>query len=396
MTTPKAGLTRRKFLQLLGQSVGATTVLVAGGVVYRAATTGVFSTGRGPAYQPWTDWNIPQNTPLDLVRAAILASNPHNSQPWLFRVTDDAIDVYVDLTRNLGTIDPYLREMYTGLGCAIANLTLAAAAEGYAHTLTLMPTPQDDSHVARVAISHSTPTATPRYTAIPQRRTNRGPYAEQSVSTELLTQLAAITADFENVGVRWLTTPEEKRRFSEASLAATEALTADEDQSIDSAHWQRATWPAVQQQADGITYDAQGMPPNIAAITKMLPPLDRETNDRFWLQTLRDTQLPTAAAFGIITVRDSSNLTQRLQGGMVWQHMHLQMTLDGLVAQPLNQLPERKDRERQLGLELVATQALADLVGDPAWVALMPFRLGWPTRTANPAPRRPVEAVLLT
>ncbi len=69
--------------------------------------------------------------PVNLVRAAILAANPHNSQPWLFHVTRTQIDLYADLQRNIGTVDPFLREMHLGLGCALENLLVAAPANGY-------------------------------------------------------------------------------------------------------------------------------------------------------------------------------------------------------------------------------------------------------------------------
>ncbi|HEX9083622.1 MAG TPA: twin-arginine translocation signal domain-containing protein, partial [Gemmatimonadaceae bacterium] len=71
---------RRSFLK----GAGAVTVLVAGGGVWRAYDQGVFSVGKGPAYEPWQDWrtNSPDG-PLVLVRAAILAASPHNTQPWL-------------------------------------------------------------------------------------------------------------------------------------------------------------------------------------------------------------------------------------------------------------------------------------------------------------------------
>ena len=127
---------RRVFLK----GVGVVIVVVVGGGVWRAYDQGVFSSGQGPAYEPWKDWrNNSSEGALALVRAAILAASPHNSQPWLFKVTNSSIELYIDTKRNVGALDPYLREEHIGMGCALENLMVAAAANGYAATVTLLP-----------------------------------------------------------------------------------------------------------------------------------------------------------------------------------------------------------------------------------------------------------------
>jgi hypothetical protein len=133
---PTYGVSRRRLLQTVG---GACVVLVAG-TLYRAYDQGVFNTGQGSAYGAWREWDTEAGgVPLALVRAAVLATNAHNTQPWLFRVSSDRIDLYAVLDRNIGTIDPLRREMYISLGCALENLTLAAVAHGFASVVQLMP-----------------------------------------------------------------------------------------------------------------------------------------------------------------------------------------------------------------------------------------------------------------
>src|SRR5271169_4244928 len=129
-------MNRRSFLK----AGGVVSVLVAGGGVWRACEQGAFSAGEGPAYEPWKDWRTgPDGDPLALVRAAILAASPHNTQPWLFKVSSSQIELYLDTKRNVGALDPYLREEHIGIGCALENLLLAAAANGYAAVATLLP-----------------------------------------------------------------------------------------------------------------------------------------------------------------------------------------------------------------------------------------------------------------
>jgi len=77
---------------------------------WHAVRRGVFASGEAPAYEAWHRWPPTRSDgPFGLVRAAVLAASPHNTQPWLFRVSETQVDLFADLTRNIGTIDPFLR-----------------------------------------------------------------------------------------------------------------------------------------------------------------------------------------------------------------------------------------------------------------------------------------------
>src|SRR5207253_1615 len=158
----------------------------------------------------WGNWNK-QRGPMALVAAAILAANPHNSQPWVFELSPDRINVFADQSRNIGAVDPLRREMYVGLGAALENLMLAAPANGYRANLQ-----------------------------------------------------------------QW----------------------------VDDNRWFRHDWDAIQRYKDGLTIDAQALPELTAAIAKLLPATSRQYNDTFWVKRTRDPQAKTAAAYGIVAVRD--------------------------------------------------------------------------------------------
>src|SRR5271155_4326131 len=122
------------------QSIMSRRALCAGASMFVAFSGGVVRTAAaqaalpdGDAYSPWTLWNDRSihGTPLALVAAAVLAANPHNTQPWLFHVRQDSIEIYADLARNLGAMDAFVREMHLALGCAVQNLLLAAPPNGF-------------------------------------------------------------------------------------------------------------------------------------------------------------------------------------------------------------------------------------------------------------------------
>ncbi len=383
-------LSRRDFLKL----GGATLIAVAGGSVLRAADQGMFSVGQGVAYEPWTNWRDAKFPVERIVAAGILASNPHNSQPWLFHVTDSTIDLFAVPERQIGVIDPFRREMYIGLGCAVENMRLAAEAEGFTPIIRLMPDLTTESHAASISLAESSPATSPLYEAIPNRHTNRAAYdTTRAVQENIFKGMDSLVTE-SNVRLFWLKDDTARAKFGDIAIAAAEALITDEQQSMDSHLWWRQDWDQLQESADGITLDAQGLSPFISGLAKFLPDLSRKSNDESFVKNVREIMLPAAAAFGILAVPNGMDFTQRLQCGQIWQRIHLWGTTQGLAMQPLNQMCERADRELQLGIEPVIGNAVADLVGDDQWHAIMPFRLGYPTVEALLSPRRGLDRVI--
>lgn len=386
-------MNRRKLL------INGTAIVAVGaaGLAWFGARRGVYGAASSLAYEAWRGWPPrAEDGLIGVVRAAILAASPHNTQPWLFRVSSGRVDLFADRKRNIGSIDPLLREMDMGLGCALENSVLAARALGYRAALRLLPEGSGATHIATLELDQADTYVSPLFTAIPQRHTNRGPYDPgRPLAQELLQAMAALGPDLPDVGVLWFTSESARKRIGERIVVATRAILADREQSADSARWLRMTWDKLQEHRDGITLDAAGLSSMTRVVAKLLPELSREESDAAWLEATRQVQVASAPAFGLLVARNARDSLQRLQGGRLWQRLHLWATANGLGAQPLNQMPERADREATLKIEPVFGAQLSELVGDPAWQALMPFRIGYPLREALPSPRRAIEDVLL-
>jgi hypothetical protein len=229
-----APMTRRTFLKRLSIGAGAVAVVGGGGLAWRVVDQGVLATGAGPAYDAW-HVSLTGDGPLSLVRAAILAANAHDTQPWRFNVTADRIDLFADRTRTIGAVDPIGRELEVSLGCALENLMLAAPANGLTPTLTILPDPSEPDHVAQVALTAGPTSISPIFETIPRRHTDRAAYdVAKAVERRELDELARL-ADVDSVSLMWLDTDPARDRFAELTVRATEALIADPDQSRDGA-----------------------------------------------------------------------------------------------------------------------------------------------------------------
>jgi hypothetical protein len=332
-------------------------------------------------------------------RAAILAANPHDTQPWFFVVGSDAVEVFADRSRNLGSFDPFRREMHLGLGAAIENLALAAHAYGLAAEvapgegrLALAPG-LAPLLAARVGLRRSPAKRDPLFAAIPNRHTNRGPYRlDAAIAPEVLKRLAEL-ASGANVRVALVTDVAARRDLGALIVEATQRIVEDPEMSSDSARWFRSSRREIEAHRDGVTLDAAGLSPEMTALAKFLPDASARTSDEYWLAMTRDVQLPTAPALGIVFVSDRLDMPAAIAAGRAWQRLHLAATVENLAAQPLNQPVERADRDAALGRADDFGGALAKYAPQSGWEATFVFRLGVPDRPAGPSPRRPLEAV---
>jgi len=154
-------------------------------------------------------WNIreeeyPERAPLReklqfFLRYAILAPSTYNSQPWLFRVGDDAVDVIADFARELPSVDPARRELIMSCGAVVCNLRTAATYFGYATTLTMFPDPARVELVARVRVTGALAPGVEdraRFRAIPTRRRNVVCFDASPPSSMLLLGLAERVKQF--------------------------------------------------------------------------------------------------------------------------------------------------------------------------------------------------------
>jgi hypothetical protein len=141
---------------------------------------------------------IPSGQAGYLVRVAARAPSLHNTQPWRFQVRPDAVELYADYGRQLGT-DRIGRELLISCGAALYGLRLAVRSLGRMPEVELFGEPAHQPAekarlrlLARVRLGDPapvTPAERKMLEAVPHRHTHRGPFEPAPLPAGLLTGL---------------------------------------------------------------------------------------------------------------------------------------------------------------------------------------------------------------
>lgn len=305
-----------------------------------------------------------------LIRGAVLAPSSHNTQPWLFRLSESVIDVLADRTRALPVNDPEDRELAISCGCALMNLRVAAAGLGLRLQVELVPDPEDPDCLARATVTgkSAAPVAEAALSEFMQRRrTYRKRFASREVDSAMLDELVG-AAKAEGAWLRPLLTEEARQQ------AATLVAEGDAAQWANPS-WRRelAAWMHARRRGDGLIVPALAAP---------LAQLVVRTFDMGGGVGAKDRELAEASPLLAVLGTDGDHPREWVHAGHALQRVLLVACQHGLQASYLNQ-----------PIQIASLRPkLANLVGGGFPQILL--RLGYPLEEVPNAPRRPVEEVI--
>ncbi|MCC6616122.1 MAG: nitroreductase family protein [Anaerolineae bacterium] len=369
--TPRRKLNRRDFLKL-------------------AAVVGVAGAGGYLLYEyaPWLDYDQQAQlarTPFEtgatgpaqmreLARYATLAANGHNTQPWMFNLREDGVDIYADFSRRLPIVDPDDRELWISLGCALENLLVAARATGHTTEVTY----PDADDVIRVQLTPDAAQESPLFAAIPQRQNTRSEYNGQAVETAQLDQLIELPLE-PGIALHFVTGTEDMETVVEYVNQGTLSQYADKaflDELID---WLRFNKKEALASLDGLFTGATGNPEVPRWVGQMFV---AGTNPQ--QQADGDTAKLRSAPHALVIASESEGKASWVRTGQVYERMALTMTSLGIQSAFLNQPLEVPDVRSQFQSALGLGDTLPQLL----------IRFGY----GSPMPRslrRPVESVVI-
>jgi nitroreductase len=300
-------------------------------------------------------------------RWAVLAPSSHNTQPWRFNIHGNRLDVVAERARALPVVDPDDRELIISCGAALFNLRVALEQLGWRPAVAILPESFNSDLVASVRIAERrAPSAEIEalFAAIPQRHTNRQPFAEREVQESVVSELQREA----HVEGAWLYWARGLYKESVARLIAEGDRLQMADKSF---RRELAAWlhPSHAEEGDGM-WDTRNRP----EIVQHAAPLILRTFDIGGLRAAHDHDLAIGSPVLAVLGSESDDERAWVATGQALARVLLCATARGLSASFLNQPCELP------GLR----QRLHEAIGKSGAPQLI-MRLGY----AEPAPAMP-------
>ncbi len=213
-------------------------------------------------------WSIQEKIKFFL-QAGILAPSLHNTQPWLFRIHDNVVNVMPDWNRQLKRADPEGHHILTSIGCCITNIETAAAYFGFSVSVRML---DDEEKTTGVQLTFSPSKHPDKFLRtlcpfIPKRYSDKLTYLPTPVAPEILSSIQHMQVD-----TLQAYTTDDAASIQEIAALQNEAVILDvRGHGFAS---ELATWlkPNNTHDPDGMPGFVAGLPPPIAVAGKYFLP----------------------------------------------------------------------------------------------------------------------------
>jgi hypothetical protein len=320
----------------------------------------------------------PTQRQLTLVEHAVRAPSGHNTQPWIFSLSEQAIEIRPDMSRRLPVVDPDDHALFISLGAALENLRIAARQQGLEPETEYFPPNAPESLVVHLT-RRSRPVDHDWFRAIPERQSTRSTYDGGAIPTADLRKLEQ-ASEQEGVGFRIFTSRDEVVAVTELVKEGNRRQMADPAFVRELIDWLRFSRGEADARQDGLFGPVMGMP----AVPRWLGARIMKAMLRPEPQARQAEKLIRSSGALMLFVAAKHDRQHWVKLGQSFERVALEATVRGIRQAHMNMPCEVPEVRRQFGEYLG--------LGDQQ--PLLMLRIGYgPPRPRSP--RRPVAAVTM-
>lgn len=287
----------------------------------------------------------------ELIESGIKAPSSHNTQPWLFKLKENEVQIHPDFKRALPIVDGDHHELYISLGCAAENIIIAAREKGISTNLELFVNSEGKEFIIiYLQESNTTGNEDELFSFITRRQVTRNEYSQKKIPQEYLKKLKK---SFDFPGIKLLIFSEKKEidGINNFIKKAIEKQYKDKEFLNELVDWIRFSKSKAKKSRDGVWIKSMGIP-NIGSflgnfVFKYLLPANFHVNR--WSKLVKSS---SALAIFVATKNDTKHWVSL---GRAFQRFRLTATKLNIkhthMNMPCEELEIRKKMAKYLNLD---------------------------------------------
>lgn len=157
-----------------------------------------------------------------ILESAIRAPSTHNSQPWLFKIIENKVEVFFDPKYFLPFVDKETRDLHISIGCMLENFSIASLADNLISSISYGPFEQK-TKLAEIILTESNAPSSELsqklFKTIPNRVNARGVFVDEKIPINLLEKINLLNVG-KNLFIKCLSKKEDIKKVAHFTALA--------------------------------------------------------------------------------------------------------------------------------------------------------------------------------
>lgn len=301
----------------------------------------------------------------------VSASNPHNTQAWMFKIIDEYnMLLFVDVTRILPETDPTTRQIHIGCGCFLETASIGMTQEGFTSQIDYFPENNYDISnlgtlpVAKLTIKKDNNVVnSPLNKVLLNRRTSRLQFSDEVISVSIWNTINDLIAD-KHSSIQLITDIKTLNSIRPILFEGMKVESYTYDTNEESRKWFRENETKIENKRDGINLAGNG----INGIKKWFAEIKlkgltpEEWNNKNTIDyTLKSHHKKVETSPNIIVTKTQTNtLLDWVKAGQDYCRLQLSCLVEGFYMQPLSQVLQEFDEMKTLKTQFEETMGVKE------------------------------------
>jgi hypothetical protein len=338
---------RRNFILKSGTIVTATALFGLVGCAPEKLILGTQKKAKRPSSNDFTQ------PILKAIAIGVNTANPHNTQPWKFKIISDTKAVmFVDETRLLPATDPPARQIHIGCGCFLETLRIGATGLGYQSYIDVLPEGAysfeeiGEKPLAVIELKKETIQRDVLYDNIFTRRTNRLKYHPGKFKEGTLERLVSFVNPKSST-ILFKDNDAELKQLNDMCFEAMKIEVTTYRTMEENRIWLKRNQKTAAKERDGIDLKSNGMGDIPRFFSEKLAKADapkyahEERYQNMFLKSFRE-KLDSSSALAYF-VTENNELADWIKCGMDFTRFNLAADKSGIALHHLNQVLQEYD-----------------------------------------------------